>query len=274
MSQVRVPLDQLERRCQKPGHRRFGNWMAIHVSRPAALRVTWVVSNWGLSPNIATCAAWAVGTLSAVAFGFGSAGAWLVGAGLLQLWYLLDHVDGQLARLHGVDSLDGVQLDYLMHHGINLCLPLGVGYGLGNGEPLWFALGAVWSLALVLNGVQHDARYKAFVARLKTWEGRFEVLGGAGGRPCPQPPIPRDPLRLVWWMIRKGAEIHVVMNLLTLSAATQWVCGDSAMILGRSVLIVLTVAAVFAGAISIVRSQRQGAAEQEFALWYRDWIDD
>ena len=57
--------------------------------------------------------------------GLGLACGWIVAAGLLQLWYLLDHVDGQLARLRGTASLDGVQLDFLMHHTVNLLVPLG-----------------------------------------------------------------------------------------------------------------------------------------------------
>ncbi len=52
----RVSLDDLERRCQKPEHRRVGNWMARRISRPAALRVTHVVAPWGISANTAPLA--------------------------------------------------------------------------------------------------------------------------------------------------------------------------------------------------------------------------
>ncbi|MBN2295071.1 MAG: hypothetical protein JXM70_21765, partial [Pirellulales bacterium] len=93
----RPSLEELERICQKPDHRRLGNWMARRLSRPTALRVTWLIVPWGISANAATLLAWAVGMASAAAFAMGSPGWWLLAAALLQLWYLLDHVDGQLA---------------------------------------------------------------------------------------------------------------------------------------------------------------------------------
>ena len=64
--------------------------------------------------------------------------------------------------------------------------------------------------------LQHDARYKAFIVRLKRLHGRLEVLGGGGGRPEPPGPIPANPLRALFWLARKACEMHVVMNCLTL----------------------------------------------------------
>ena len=116
-----------------------------------ALRVTRVVAPWGVSANMATLAAWGCGVAAAAAFGWGTV--WRVARRrrLLQLWYLLDHVDGQLARLRGTASLDGVQLDYLMHHTVNLLVPLGVGFGLfaRGREPLWLLAGLVWGVSLL-----------------------------------------------------------------------------------------------------------------------------
>ena len=265
------PLIELERRCQKPDHRRIGNWMARRISRPAALRITRIVAPWGVSANAATLAAWACGVAAAAAFGWGTVPGWLIGAGLLQIWYLLDHVDGQLARLRGTASLDGVQLDYLMHHTINLLVPLGVGFGLfcRHAEPLWLIGGLVWGVSLLLITLQHDARYKAFVCRLKCLRGRLRVCGGGGGRPEPQPPVPRSPLRLAVWTARKVCEPHVMMNLLSVLALGQLVLADAELLAGRLYLVLTAPAAVATAAWTIIRSQRAHWAEQEFAAWYR-----
>ena len=267
----RIPLDELERRCQKPDHRRIGNWMARRISRPAALRITRIVAPWGISANVATLAAWGCGVAAAAAFGWGSVAGWLVGAGLLQLWYLLDHVDGQLARLRGTASLDGVQLDYLMHHTVNLVVPLGVGFGIFalHAEPLWLLSGLAWGVSLLLVTLQHDARYKAFVRRLKRVRGQLHVFGGGGGRPTPQPPAPRSPLRLAGWAARKVCEAHVVMNLLLALAVLQCVLGDTELIAGRIYVAGSAFVAVVTAAWTIIRSQRAQLAEQEFAAWYR-----
>jgi phosphatidylglycerophosphate synthase len=267
----RPSLHELEHRCQKPDHRRIGNWMARRISRPVALRVTWLVAPWGVSANAATLAAWGCGAAAAAAFACGSVWGWLLGAGLLQTWYLLDHVDGQLARLRGTDSLDGVQFDYLMHHTVNLLVPLGVGFGLfaRAAEPLWLLAGLVWGVALLLITLQHDARYKAFVGRLKRVRGLLHVRGGGGARPTPQPPVPRNPLHVVAWAARKTCEAHVMMNLLCALALGQLFLGDKGLLAGRIYVLVMAPLAAAAAAWSIARSQRGQSAEQEFAAWYR-----
>ncbi len=268
---ARESLDQLEARCQKPDYRTVGNWMARRVTRPLALRVTWLVLPWGISPHLATLAAWAMGVAAAATFGQGSPAAWLLGAGLLQLWYLLDHVDGQLARHRGVDSLDGAQLDYLMHHTVNLLLPVGLGWGLAwrRLEPLWLLAGLAMGLALLLLGLRHDARYKAFVKRWKRVRGRLLVEGGGGGRPGPTPPVPRRPLALAAWCARKACETHVVMNLLTLLAFVQWIGGDEHLVAGRAYLAVMAPLATALALVVILRDVGRGAAEREFADWHR-----
>ena len=265
-----IPLEQLERRCQKPDHRRIGNFMARRITRPAALRVTRVVIPWGVSANWATLVAWSCGVGAAGALGWGNTGGWLLGAALLQLWYLLDHVDGQLARWHAAASFDGVQLDYLMHHTMNLLVPLGIGWGLfaSTCEPLWAAGGLALGVSLLLLTLHHDARYKAFIQRLKRFDGRLEVIGGGGGRPSPQPPVPRKPHKLAAWIARKSCEMHVIINLVTLIALAGWMIDD--MRLARIYLAAMVPTAVAVAAWTLIRSQHQGAAEQEFAAWYRD----
>ncbi len=267
----RISLAELEQRCQKPDYRRVGNWMARRLIRPAALRVTWVVAPWGMSANAATLSAWACGIGASLSFAIGSITGWILAALLLQAWYLLDHVDGQLARYRGTASLDGVQLDYLMHHTVNVLVPLGIGWGLfaaGNSS-IWMLCGVVWSTALLLLSVHHDARYKAFNQRLKRVRGTVRVEGGSGGRPAAQPPIPRGWIRRAAWIARKSSEMHVLMNLLTLVAAAAPVFHDTSLALGRFYVALATPIALLTAVWTIVRSNRRQSAEREFAAWYQ-----
>lgn len=267
----RFSLAELERRCQKPDHRRIGNWMARRVTRPMALRVTWVVAPWGLSANGTTLLAWGVGVGAAAAFSWGSAVGWLLGALLLELWYLLDHVDGQLARFHGTSSLDGVQLDYLMHHALNLLVPLGLGHGafVASGQGAWLWAGAAWGVAGLMLTLHHDARYKAFIQRLKRVRGPLVVQGGRGEQPCTQPGIPRGPLRLAAWLARKACEMHVVMNALVAVVVAGWAASDKTLLAGRVYVAIMAGVAPIVAAVTIFRSQREQTAERQFAAWYR-----
>lgn len=267
----RMSLAQLERRCQKPDHRRIGNWMARRLIRPAALRITWVVASWGVSANAATLAAWGFGVAAAAAFASGQLAGWGLGAALLQIWYLLDHVDGQLARFHGTASLDGVQLDYLMHHTVNVLVGLGTGWGLfvATGHAIWMLCGVAWAMALLLISVHHDARYKAFNQRLKRLHGTLHVHGGAGGRPQAQPAFPRSWTHRVAWIVRKSSEMHVIMNGLTLLALGMLVAGDTTLLLARSCIGVAACLAMATALWTIARSQARQSAEAEFAAWYQ-----
>ena len=267
----RLPFDELERRCQKPDHRLVGNWMARNVSRPAALQVTQIIAPWGVSAHMATLVAWGFGLGAAAALGWGTIWGWIIGAVMLQTWYLFDHVDGQLARLRGTASLDGVQLDYMMHHTINLVVPLGIGWGLfaRTSQPLWAAAGLLYGLSLLLLTLHHDARSKAFIKRLKRVHGRLEVIGGGVARPEPQPPMPGRPLRLAAWLARKACEPHVIVNLLAVIAIAQLALGDGRLIAGSTYLALMAPTAAAVTGWTIVRSQQQGTTEREFAAWFR-----
>lgn len=267
---MRPTLRELELRCQKPDHRRIGNWMARRVARPLALRVTWLILPTGISAHAATLIAWLVGLCGVVALAGGGQGGWLMGASLLQAWYVLDHVDGQLARYHRTASLDGVQLDYLMHHSLNLLIPIGAGSGLAveSLDPLWAAVGLGWGLALLMIGLLHDTRYKAFIQRLKRVHGELLVIGGGGGRPHPQPPRPRQLLSLATWLARKSNETHVILSLLLALALTRWIAAPLGFVLCAAYVTgMFVISAVLAIAL-VCRSLKQESAEAEFARWY------
>ena len=186
---VDVASEQWRRRCLKPNPDRWGTWTARRFGRPVALRLTRVAEALGITADQATAAA-ATAMLAAVAaFAYGTPSAWLVGSLLLVVWYLLDHVDGQLARLNGTASLDGTTVDYLMHHSWNLLVPSAVGFGLARrfDEPLWCAAGLAWSWGALMITLRHDARYKAFFQRLKLLRGEVRTVGGGGVAPRPHP---------------------------------------------------------------------------------------
>lgn len=267
----RMTLEQLEAQCQKLDHRRLGNWMARHVARPMALRVTQVLAPWGFRANVATACAMLSAVAASAAFAIGTRWAFVAGAALLQLWYLLDHVDGQLARLRRTESLDGVALDYLMHHGVHFLLPLAISHGLfvATTESLWLWLGVAWSGSLLFLGIVHDVRYKAFVQRWKRVYGELILTGGGGGRPALSAAAPAKWRRLPGFLAAKACEMHVVMNLLVATALVQLVSGDSTLLLARGVSALLATCALAVAGAKLRRLLVQQEAELEFMRWFR-----
>lgn len=266
----RPSLAELSDRCQKPDHRRVGNWVARHITRPAALPITWLIIPSGISANTLTLIAWGFGSAAAAAFAWGTASSWLAAALLLQLWYLLDHVDGQMARYRGTDSLDGVQLDYLMHHTLNLLVPLGAGFGVfvQTAEPWWLFAGLGWGVGQLSNGLLDDTRYKAFIARLKSLEGELRVVGTANLEIKQIPPIPQSTFRQLVWLARKLGEPHVMMHLILAVALLQLMLTDGTLWIGRAYLAIMAFISIVLAPARLVRSIQRQEAEAEFKAWF------
>lgn len=99
-------------RAQKPS--RGTAAYSRHVNRPAGRRVAAAAHLVGMSPNQATAisACLSAGGLLLLALGPGSVWAGVVVATLLALGYVMDSVDGQLARLRTQGSPAGEWLDH------------------------------------------------------------------------------------------------------------------------------------------------------------------
>jgi phosphatidylglycerophosphate synthase len=267
----RPTLAELRGRVQKGRHREIGNWLARRVSRPSAVYGCWLAVRLGLSAHQVTAAAWLTSLAAAAAIGTGERSMFVLGVALAHLAFWLDHVDGQVARWRGTANLDGVYLDYLMHHAANLALGFALGYGLAvrTGDLHWtiagFALGTGWALLSLHN----DCRYKAFFQRLKAAAGSYRIDGGAGGRPQPPASWPRRGLAAIAWPAYKACEPHVVLLGLTAMAAVAVVLPSIWLTLWRGGVMVFAVVAPLLAVARIARSMRRGAVEEEFARWFR-----
>ncbi len=264
-------LAELRARVQKGRHREIGNWLARRFARPAAVYGTWLAVRLGISANQVTAAAWLTSMAAAAAIGWGTRAMFVVGVALAHLAFWLDHVDGQVARWRGTASLDGVYLDYLMHHAANLATGFALGYGLAarSGDPRWtiagMAIGGGWTLL----GLHNDCRYKAFFQRLKATTVSYRVAGGSGGQPAPPSPWPRRGLAALTWPAYKACEPHVVLIGLTAMAAAAIAAPAIWLALWRAGAIAMAILAPMLAFARIARATRRGAVEDEFARWFR-----
>ena len=264
-------LDELRARAHKGRHREVGNWLARRVGRPWALYGTWVAVRLGLSAHQVTLLAWLAGMAAAVAVGTGSRWGFVAGVALAHLAFWLDHVDGQVARWTGTASLDGVYLDYLMHHATAPALGFGLGYGLlsRTGQPLWAVAGFAIASGWLFLGLHNDARYKAFFQRLKASPETFQVTGGAGGRPAPPPGWPRHGRGRLTWPAYKACEPHVVLLALTGMAPIALIAPDAWLRIDQTCVLLMALLAPTLALARITRFARRGGIEAEFAVWFQ-----
>ena len=220
-------LRELNKICQKPRYKEVGNWMVRHILRDAALPVTRLLLHTNVTANQVTLFSLLIGLAGAAMFSFLPRSAFLTGVLLLQFWYFLDHVDGQIARYRGTAGLTGRFFDFMTHHVIHGAVFFGLSFYVFRltGSSLFVLWGFVTSVAIAMFNMAHDTKYKTFFERFAAAR-RIEVLTGSETEPA-KTNSGSSLLRKVFSLLHKLCEIHVLMNLLTLAAGLQfWVRAD------------------------------------------------
>jgi phosphatidylglycerophosphate synthase len=154
-------IDELRAICQtriekQPFYeRRFARLFSIYITRVLILTP--------ITANQTTLLYILVGILAASCFTFGTVGLNIAGIVLLQLWYIMDCVDGEVARYRGTTSVTGVYLDLLSHYIAHPLVIACIGWGLfrkfDDSKALIFAFSA--ALFVVLHDLVHHCPYVA-----------------------------------------------------------------------------------------------------------------
>jgi phosphatidylglycerophosphate synthase len=267
---ARPTLAALRSKAQKARHREIGNWLARRVARPSAIYGTWLAIRLGLSADQVTLLALAANTAAMLGFMTGTPRGFLAGVTLAHLGYWLDHVDGQVARWRGTSSMEGVYLDYLMHHAAGLTLGFGLGYGLAarSGDLRWAAAGFFVAVGWTILSLHNDCRYKAYFQHLKRGDRVYRVECGRGGRPAPPAPWPRRGRAALTWPAYKVCEPHVTLLALTVLAIVALVAPPLWLTLWRGGVLLM---AGLAPALALGRATRAVARRSvsaEFERWF------
>jgi Family of unknown function (DUF5941)/CDP-alcohol phosphatidyltransferase len=138
----------------------------------------------GLTPNQVTVLSMCVGVLAALGFAKGERSSLVAGAVLLQVAFMLDCVDGQLARYMRNFSHFGAWLDSMFDRGKEFLVYAGL--AVGAGPDVWPLAAAALSLQTVRHMFEFsywDVHYKALTSAPQP------PLYEPGDRPGPPPPV-------------------------------------------------------------------------------------
>ncbi|MFI0447636.1 CDP-alcohol phosphatidyltransferase family protein [Actinomadura sp. 6N118] len=160
-------------------------WWTVLLVDPIAVRLAWLVANrTSFTPNQITFAAFALGLGAAGCFAQATSGWLALGALLYHLGFVLDCVDGKVARLRGTGSPFGAWLDFMLDRVRDGLCALGLAGGqyaaTGHVAYLWLGF-AVLALDMIryLNGPQIAKARRKMVSRPASEEaGKSEA-----GRP-------------------------------------------------------------------------------------------
>ena len=103
------------------------SWFARYYVYHVSIRLTWLLLKTNITANQVTIIGILIGVLGAISIAYGTLTSALVGTILLQIGFILDGVDGQIARYNGQSSVQGVYLDILNHRILNPLMPLSMG---------------------------------------------------------------------------------------------------------------------------------------------------
>lgn len=213
-------LRELNDICQKPNHKTVGNWMVRKILRPAALPATWLLLHTNVTANQVTFVSLIVGLIGTFLFALLPLKSFLAGTLFLQLWYYLDHVDGQIARYRNTASLSGRFYDFLVHHLIHPACFFSLGLYVFNrtGFVLVIPLAFISAMGIMIFNVINDIKSKAFVERLLQHRSI-----GVLHEEKPSSILPQSHIQRIFSLLHKSAEIHVVLNTLTAASFIQFV---------------------------------------------------
>lgn len=158
-------------------------WWVVLVVDPIAMRVLWLLTRiWPeLKPTTVTVASLLLGVASAYLFSLGEQ-FFVLAAIVFQLSFLLDCIDGRLARLRGLTSRAGALLDGLVNVFVFGANVLGLMVAFRDDISFVF-LGAlllfVWAVHIFLNlsllTEDHHA-HSPFLGNTEGWLGRHRLL--------------------------------------------------------------------------------------------------
>lgn len=224
----KLPLREVRARCHKPNYATLP-WYGRRVSHPLSTIVVWLLYPTRVTPDQVTAASGAIVAGALVVALAGTDAAFLGCMLLLQAAYILDSVDGQLARLRGRTSMTGQALDIHLNAlsvgGPFLFLAIGLSRQAPpearDGVPWILVAGAVAALAGILRNALFDAGHAATVSRIARTPD--------GVRPVPPPPSPGFPgtpaappppsaARRAFSLLHSLCVNPQVMNLLTVAA--------------------------------------------------------
>jgi phosphatidylglycerophosphate synthase len=200
----------------------------LYFVRPFSLYLTYLALRTGISANVITALQTLVGLIGAAMLAFPQTSHQIAGILLLQLGFVLDNVDGEVARYRNEVSLTGKYLDLLGHEyvvpAIFFCTGIGIFLRHGSFESVVFGfLAGMASLRLDVTNMYHEAARMVESNQSRT----FEYYSTITASPSPELSVYRQKNQESWQrMIYACFAYPALMNILSILILAELVWGD------------------------------------------------
>ncbi|HTL48789.1 MAG TPA: hypothetical protein VL688_12085 [Verrucomicrobiae bacterium] len=225
-------LQELKAICQTTAKKDVSNVYMRYVSRSLSIFLTRALIPTAVTPDQVSFVMILTGLLSAVFFLCPDKIVFFLGTLVLQFWYILDCVDGELARYRDYVKrkeitkeksdlpITGGYWDYLNHYIVHGSTALGLGYGYfaKTGSHFWLFCGFVMSLAQTMLLAVHDTKSRAFVGKLTKMGKTHDVIVKTVGAGAPEQPKQHSLPKRIFMIVHYSGTFPTVMNVITLAA--------------------------------------------------------
>jgi phosphatidylglycerophosphate synthase len=145
------------------------DWYMWNVLRKVSIRVTWLFLHTPINANGVTTLFIVFGFLISGVFLIGTKTAFLAGALMMQFWYVLDMVDGEVARYRKESVATGRFFDYMAHYIVHpfFFMSVGLGLHLRYGNFAIFLVSILAAHSMTLMAAIMDVQYSVLYRRLK-----------------------------------------------------------------------------------------------------------
>ena len=210
------------------------------LNRPISRRITGVLLKFPIHPNTWTISIFVLPLVAAVFLVRGDYFDVVIGAGIFQLFSILDGCDGEIARAKNLESKFGERLDYFCDFAASLLYVLTLGVGLQRSSEGIVCAVLISANELLLRIGKSRASlfsstfHESFYARHRTVVGHSGLLNLGEG--------------FVWWLFQltKRDMAILVFLLLALLGLADWILNLWTIVAGAS-LVLSTIAVIRAG---------------------------
>ena len=161
-------IEELKKICFKGNYEKLPVYPR-YVTHKISIRIVKLLLHSSITPNQITLLSIVVGIISSIMFITAIPIYFFMGALILELYYIIDAVDGQLARYKKLSSMTGGYFDYVSNYIVHPCVFFCIGLGLvrhsGDILPIVFAFSASVSVSLI--SIFSECKYNVFVSAIK-----------------------------------------------------------------------------------------------------------
>ena len=208
-------IEELKKICFKGNYEKLPVYPR-YVTHKISIRIVKLLLHTSITPNQITLSSIVIGMTSCIMFATAIPVYFLLGALILELYYIIDAVDGQLARYKKLSSMTGGYFDYVSNYIVYPCVFFCIGLGLirhsGDVLPIVFAFSASVSVSLI--SVFSECKYNVFVSAIK--KANEVKIKKAVGEGKSEKKLPFT--RYLFSLLHKLCTYPTIMNVITVVA--------------------------------------------------------